>query len=100
MCAQFFQHYDDKLDDQIAEQKKMEAKQQEWTCVLINPLTFNASKLASVEFRQEYEEEIRIKEFNILQNHLNKLIYSIEEERKSVPGGKFQERLEHLRKSL
>ena len=58
MCAQFFQRYDDKLDDQIAEQKKMEAKQQEWTRVLINPLTFNASRLASVEFRQEYEEEI------------------------------------------
>jgi len=57
----------------------MELKQQDWTKVLIEPLSANATKLHSMLFRLDYEEEVRIKDFNHLQNHLNKLIYSIEE---------------------
>lgn len=33
-----------------------------------------------LESRLKYEEDIRIKEFTLIQNHINKLIYSLEEE--------------------
>jgi hypothetical protein len=77
----------------------MEHKQQDWTRVLIEPLSMNATKVHGMLFRLDYQEEIRMKEFNHLNDHLNKLIFSIEEDIKIKPS-KLSLRLKHLRKSL
>ena len=53
-------------------------KYKEWSEILIKPQALNDSRLFTLERRIIEEEELRIKEFIILQENMKKLIYTIE----------------------
>ena len=54
-------------------------KYKEWSEILIKPQALNDSRLFVLERRIAEEEELRIKEFIILQENMKKLIYTIEQ---------------------
>ena len=55
-------------------------KYKEWSEILIKPQALNDSRLFVLERRIIEEEELRIKEFIILQENMKKLIYTIEQD--------------------
>ena len=58
----------------------MMIKYKEWSEILIKPQALNDSRLFVLERRIIEEEELRIKEFIILQENMKKLIYTIEQD--------------------
>ena len=55
-------------------------KYENWSKVLIEPSSLNDARLYALESRIHQEEDIRVKEYEFLQDFLKKLIYSIESE--------------------
>jgi len=57
----------------------LQNKYNDWSRVLIDPMTVNDARLFSVESRITEEEEMRIKEYEYLRDMFKKLIYSLEQ---------------------
>lgn len=56
----------------------LQNKYNDWSRVLIEPMTVNDARLFSVESRITEEEEMRIKEYEYIRDMFKKLIYSLE----------------------
>jgi len=53
-------------------------KYENWSKVLIEPASLNDARLYSLEARIHQEEDIRVKEYEFLQDFLKKLMYCVE----------------------
>lgn len=57
----------------------MMAKYQEWSKVLIEPQSLNDARLFALETRVHEEEELRMREFQLLKDHIKKLVFTLEQ---------------------
>jgi len=55
-------------------------KYENWSKVLIEPVSLNDARLYSLETRIHYEEDVRVKEYEYLKDFLKKLVFSLEQE--------------------
>lgn len=53
-------------------------KYDDWSRVLLEPMSLNDARLFSVETRVTEEEEMRVKEYEYLRDLMKKLIYALE----------------------
>lgn len=53
-------------------------KYNDWSRVLIEPMSVNDARLFSLESRLYEEEEMRVKEYEYLRDMMKKLLYSLE----------------------
>lgn len=75
-CSTFFEEYDLQLVKYEANFQDINMKYQDWSQCLIQPQTLNDAKLYVLESRIIEEEKVRLKEFQIVQENLVKLIYA------------------------
>ena len=54
-------------------------KYNDWSRVLIEPMSVNDARLFSLESRLFEEEEMRVKEYEYLRDMMKKLLYSLEQ---------------------
>ena len=79
-CSTFFEEYDRQMVKYEANFEDINMKYQDWSMCLIQPQTLNDAKLYVLESRIIEEEKVRLKEFQIVQENLVKLIYSFQQE--------------------
>jgi len=53
-------------------------KYENWSKVLIEPASLNDARLYSLETRIHHEEDVRVKEYEYVQDFLKKLVFSLE----------------------
>lgn len=59
--------------------KSLMNKYNDWSRVLIEPMSVNDARLFSLESRLFEEEEMRVKEYEYLRDMMKKLLYSLEQ---------------------
>jgi hypothetical protein len=78
VCSKYFQKYETDLEEQKIRMDSIMKKYEDWSRILIEPMTLNDARLFSVETRVTEEEEIRVKEYEYLRDLMKKLIYALE----------------------
>ncbi len=57
----------------------IQKKYDDWSRVLLEPMTVNDARLFSIESRLTEEEEMRVKEYEYIRDLMKKLIYALEQ---------------------
>ena len=78
VCSNYFGRYEADLEELKLRMNNLQNKYNDWSRVLIEPMTVNDARLFSVESRITEEEEMRIKEYEYIRDMFKKLIYSLE----------------------
>jgi hypothetical protein len=78
VCSRYFEKYECDLEEQKIKMNTIQKKYDDWSKVLLEPMTVNDARLFAVETRVTEEEEIRVKEFEYLRDVVKKLLYSLE----------------------
>ena len=79
VCSNYFGRYENDLEELKIRMTNLQNKYNDWSRVLIEPMTVNDARLFSVESRITEEEEMRIKEYEYLRDMFKKLLYSLEQ---------------------
>jgi hypothetical protein len=93
VCSRYFQKYETDLEEQKIRMDLIQKKYDDWSRVLLEPMTVNDARLFAVEARLTEEEEMRVKEYEYIRDLMKKLIYALEqlnmvniENKKLLPG--------------
>lgn len=78
VITNYFEKYDIDLEEMKISMKVLNQKYQDWSKILIEPTSLNEARLYTLETRLHEEEEIRIKEYELLRDLFRKLIFSLE----------------------
>lgn len=54
-------------------------KYEDWSKVLIEPQTLNDARLYALETRIHEEENLRIREFHLMKEHMMRLFYTLDQ---------------------
>lgn len=57
----------------------IQKKYDDWSRVLLEPMSVNDARLFAVESRVTEEEEMRVKEYEYMRDLMKKLIYALEQ---------------------
>jgi hypothetical protein len=79
VCSKYFQKYETDLEEQRIRMDSITKKYDDWSKVLLEPMTLNDARLFSVETRVAEEEDMRVKEYEYLRDLMKKLIYALEQ---------------------
>ena len=67
------------LEEQKIRMDLIQKKYDDWSRVLLEPMTVNDARLFSIESRLTEEEEMRVKEYEYIRDLMKKLIYALEQ---------------------
>jgi hypothetical protein len=79
VCSRYFQKYEIDLEEQKIRMDLIQKKYDDWSRVLLEPMTVNDARLFSIESRLTEEEEMRVKEYEYIREVMKKLIYALEQ---------------------
>jgi hypothetical protein len=79
VITHYFEKYDNDLEEVKISMKVLNQKYQDWSKILIEPTSLNEARLYTLETRLHEEEEIRIKEYELMRDLFRKLIFSLEQ---------------------
>lgn len=79
VCSKYFERYECDLEEQKIRMDTIQKKYDDWSRVLLEPMSVNDARLFAVETRVTEEEEIRVKEYEYLKDIMKKLLYALEQ---------------------
>ena len=83
ICATYFEKYDMSLKVTEVRQDMVTKKLDNWSTVLLEPMSMNDARLFAAETRLHKEEEVRVEEYDYLRHMVKMLTYTVEQDVKT-----------------
>lgn len=83
ICANYFEKYDKSLKVTEVRQDMVQKKLDNWSTVLLEPMSMNDARLFAAETRLHKEEEVRVEEYDYLRHMVKMLTYTVEQDVKT-----------------